>query len=133
DHPTLDDYWKELRLDDAFAHIDVPVLHITGWFDADQPGALFFHEGMRDKANQSLLIGPWDHQGTRIPRQVTAGVDFGPAAVVDVRDEHRAWFDRHLKGIDAPAARARVFLTGENAWYESASWPPPSTVDVRWY
>src|SRR2546421_8300980 len=43
DHTTLDDYWRELRLDDDFAHIDVPVLHVTGWYDADQPGALYFH------------------------------------------------------------------------------------------
>ena len=46
DHPTLDTYWRELRLDHDFAAIDLPALHITGWYDGDQPGALFFYHGM---------------------------------------------------------------------------------------
>ena len=139
DHPTLDDYWKQLRLDDDFAHIDVPALHVTGWFDADQPGALFFHRGMCAASSsadeQFLVIGPWDHAGTRVPRRETAGVDFGTTAETDLRDLHRRWFDRWLKDFtEAPLpARARVFLTGENAWYDAASWPPAQVTSQRWY
>jgi hypothetical protein len=131
DHPTLDEYWQELRLDDDFAHIDVPALHITGWYDADQPGSLYFHRGMCGASSrtndQVIVIGPWDHRATRVPRQVIGGVDFGPDAVLDAFDLHRRWFDRWLK--DTPAeplpARARLFLTGANSWYDAASWPPP--------
>jgi len=139
DHPTLDDYWRALRLDDDFARIDVPTLHITGWFDDDQPGALFMFDGMRARspraAEQHLVIGPWDHAGTRTPRQVLGGVDFGAGALTDIRDLHRRWFDRWLRdAADAGDAEAmpaaRLFVTGVNAWRDSAAWPPPG-VEVR--
>jgi putative CocE/NonD family hydrolase len=139
DHPTLDDYWKSVRLDEDFAHIDVPALHITGWYDGDQPGALYFHGGMCAESSaaedQAIVIGPWDHRGTRLPRQVTGGVDFGPDAVLDVLDLHRRWFDHWLKdepGAPLPA-RARIFLTGVNAWHDAQSWPPAHTVPTPLY
>ena len=138
DHTTLDDYWRELRLDDDFAHIDVPVLHVTGWYDADQPGALYFHRGMSASSmrsdDQYLVIGPWNHAGTRVPARRTGDVDFGATAEVDLRDLHRRWFDRWLK--DAPSEplpqRARIFLTGDNRWQDVAAWPP-AAAEVRWY
>jgi uncharacterized protein len=139
DHPCLDDYWRELRLDDDFAHIDVPALHITGWYDADQPGALFFHHGMSTSSaatsDQFLVVGPWNHAGTRVPSRQTAGVDFGRDAEMDMRELHRRWFDRWLK--DSPGSplphRARVFLTGDNAWYDAPAWPPPGATDAQWF
>lgn len=139
DHPTLDDYWRELRLDDDFAHMEIPALHVTGWYDADQPGALFFHRGMTAASNraadQHLVIGPWNHAGTRVPSRTTGGVDFGADAEMDVRDLHRRWYDRWLK--DAPGEvlpqRARIFLTGANRWIDAPSWPPPRTTVDRWY
>jgi uncharacterized protein len=139
DHPTLDDYWRELRLDDDFAHIDVPVLHVTGWYDADQPGALYFHAGMSTSStradDQYVVIGPWNHAGTRVPSRRTGDVDFGAAAEVNLRDLHRRWFDRWLK--DEPgevlAQRARLFLTGANRWYDALAWPPPESTVTHWY
>jgi putative CocE/NonD family hydrolase len=139
DHPTLDDYWKDVRLDDDFAHVDVPVLHITGWYDGDQPGALYFHGGMCDASSaaddQVIVIGPWDHRATRVPRQVIAGVDFGPTAVIDALDLHRRWFDRWLKDMPTEPlpARARLFLTGVNSWYDGANWPPPDVAPTPLY
>jgi putative CocE/NonD family hydrolase len=137
DHPTLDAYWRAVRLDDDFAHIDLPVLHITGWYDGDQPGALFFYRGMRADSprrdDQHLLIGPWDHAGTRLPRQQLGGVDFGPAAVEDILDVYRRWYDRWLKDDTDAWTRShpvRTFLTGANRWSDYPSWPPPD-VQVR--
>ena len=140
DHPTFDDYWRELRLDDDFAHIDIPALHVTGWYDADQPGALFFHHGMSTSStradDQFLVIGPWNHAGTRVPARTTGGVDFGADAELDVRDLHRRWYDRWLKDQSSSQPlpqRARVFLTGANRWHDLPSWPPPRTTVDRWY
>lgn len=137
DHPTMDEYWTSMRLDDDFAHIEVPVLHITGWYDGDQPGALYFHGGMCASSTavdgQVIVIGPWDHQATRVPRQVIGGVDFGASAVIDALDLHRRWFDRYLKGepVEPLPARARIFLTGVNAWHDAASWPPTPTTPMQ--
>jgi len=129
DHGCLDAHWAGLRLDQDFRRIDLPVLHVTGWHDADQPGALYFHRGMtRDSpaaARQHLVIGPWDHAGARVPKRVTSGVDFGEAAVIDHDALQIAWFDRWLKDkAGEPMAGCRYFVTGANAWAEASSWPP---------
>lgn len=136
EHSQLDNYWKDLRLDQDFARLDLPVLHVTGWFDDDQPGALYMHRGMTGSgaAHQSLVIGPWDHAGTRVPRQVTGGRDFGPGALYDVMDLHRRWFDQWLKRDHEPAmsASARLFLTGRDSWVDSPAFPPAHR-SLKWY
>lgn len=130
DHGRLDAHWARMRLDEDFRHIDLPVLHVTGWHDLDQPGALYFHRGMvRDSpaaGRQRLVIGPWDHGGARVPKRMTGGVDFGPAAVIDHDALQLAWFDRWLKDAAPaePVSGCRYFVTGANAWTEAAAWPP---------
>jgi uncharacterized protein len=141
DHPRLDGYWQALRLtDEDFAAIDVPGLHITGWYDEDQPGALFFYEEMirsspaRDR--QAIRIGPWSHGGTGAPTRELRGVDFTDAAVVDVQALHLDWFDRWLKDEEASsggAPRAHYFLTGINEWREGAAWPPEPSEELLLY
>jgi len=137
-HPCLDDYWSTLRFDDDFGRIDIPTLHITGWYDGDQPGALYFHRGMRASSpraeDQYLVIGPWDHGGTRVPRRVVGDVDFGADALVDVLGLHREWFDHWLKD-EAPVPlkeRTRLFITGVNEWKDTPTWPPPAE-SVAWF
>jgi hypothetical protein len=44
-----------------------------------------------------LIIGPWDHAGTRTPRDEVAGVKFWPGAIVDLNDLHRQWYDWTMK------------------------------------
>ena len=130
EHPGLDDYWGELRLDDDFAKIDLPVLHITGWWDGDQAGAMYFYDGMQSdspaQARQSLVVGPWDHSGTRMPRRVLGDVDFGETALLDINALHQAWFDTHLRGDSAAECfDARYFVTGWDRWASSPAFPPP--------
>ena len=50
EHNTFDDYWRQLSLTGHFHKIDLPVLHITGWFDGDQWGELFYWHGMIDES-----------------------------------------------------------------------------------
>lgn len=137
EHPVVDAYWRELSLDDDFAGIDMPVLHVTGWYDGDQPGALYFYEGMcRDSPrarDQHLLVGPWDHGGTREPAPMLGGVDFGREAVADVADLHRRWYDHWLKAEPSTRfaePRCRAFQTGGAGWQDLSCWPPPGATDT---
>ncbi len=142
-HPTLDDYWQTLRADAHFPELDVPVLHITGWYDADAPGSMYFYEGMVNRSRrrdaQRLVVGPWDHGGTRVPVRHLGGVDFGPESVIDMPELHRTWFDRWLRRDQADdpdrveASGARVFLTGADRWQDLPSWPPPDVALVPLY
>ncbi len=132
DHSTLDAYWQRLQYFDLdFAAATVPTLTITGWFDANQPGALFYWRGMRTKSGvkeqQYLLVGPWNHEQTWTGGAEKIGaLEWGPAGVVDYRPIQLAWFEYCLKGatptFDYP--RARVFITGSNQWADFSEYPP---------
>lgn len=139
-HDTFDAYWQRPSLIGHFQYIDVPVLHITGWFDGDQWGELHYWHGMVNESpaadRQWLLIGPWDHAGTRTPVQQLGGRDFGRDAVVDLNAIHLRFFDRWLKGIDNGQdrdRRVRIFTMNRNQWREEDTWPPAGTRVVPFY
>jgi putative CocE/NonD family hydrolase len=133
---TLDEYWKALRYDDRYAQIDVPCLHVTGWYDLeDLLGAFHHYEHMRADSpaaqSQYLLVGPWSHVKSRNPDAECGGEQFGAAAAHDMDAEHLRWFDHWLKGHDnglEQVDRVRVFEPGRNAWRGAARWPLSDTV-----
>jgi putative CocE/NonD family hydrolase len=139
-HPTFDDYWRRLSLEGQFEQIDLPVLHITGWYDGDQWGELYFYNQMIAHSpaagKQFLLSGPWDHGGTRTPRAELGGIDFTPASVLDINDIHLRWFDYWLKGQDNGQqgdARVKIFVMGRNEWRQDEVWPLPDTQMTPYY
>ncbi|HVT65418.1 MAG TPA: CocE/NonD family hydrolase [Mycobacteriales bacterium] len=139
DHPGLDKYWLEGRLDDDFAELDIPALHLTGWYDGDQPGEMFFWDGMlRSKAAkwQHLLVGPWTHGGVFKPTQSHRDNDFTPKSVADMNEVHLRWFDYWLKGIDnglIDEPPVRYFYTGINEWRTDSTWPPTERTETSLY
>lgn len=129
-HDCFDDYWRRLSLAGTFARLDLPVLHITGWFDYDSRGALYYWDGMkrsRAPERQWLVIGPWDHAGTRDPVQRLGALDFGPGSVVDLNDLHLRFFDAVVRGSSnafESEPRVRTFAMGVNEWRLEPEWPP---------
>jgi putative CocE/NonD family hydrolase len=115
-HPTVDAYYDVmLPARDQFQKIALPILTITGQYDGDELGALTFYRdhianaSPEARAKHFLIIGPWDHPGTRTPTDEVAGVKFGPAAIVDLNDLHRQWYDWTMKaGPKPPFLRSRV-------------------------
>lgn len=130
-HPTVDAYWDSYNPTPAeFAKIDLPILSLTGHYDGDQPGALEFHrQHMRHaspaaRAKHYLVIGPWDHPGTRTPRVEVGGLKFGEASLLDLNRLHREWYDHTLKGGPRPAflkAPVAYYVTGAEKWRYAAS------------
>jgi putative CocE/NonD family hydrolase len=125
-HPREDAFWQATtpRTED-YARIRIPILTITGHHDGDQLGALTYYErhmahGAREAtARHWLVIGPWDHGGTRHPADELGGVSFGPGAVMSMEAFHKAWYDHVLKGAPAPdflKDRVACFVAGRNAW-----------------
>jgi putative CocE/NonD family hydrolase len=118
-HPTYDDYWKAMvPTPQQFAAIDLPVLTITGHYDGDQPGALSYYRDHQKYAPQAvrdrhyLIIGPWDHAGTRTPAAQVGGLTFGEASVLDLNGLHKEWYDWTMK--DGPRPK---FLEKKVAYY----------------
>lgn len=123
-HPQNDDYWQALTPD--LAQVDLPMLHVGGWFDPYLTGDLRRYQTLAAKRSslQHLRIGPWCH----IPwhRKVGA-VDFGPRAMNPIDALQIRWFDQFLKGHDTgwlaePAVQ--LFEMGTNDWRPMADWPP---------
>lgn len=118
-HPMVDAYWDSYSPSARqFAQIDLPILTITGQYDGDQPGALsFYREHLQyasaaAKARHYLIIGPWDHGGTRTPQREVGGLTFGPASLLDMNQLHKDWYDWTLKSGSKPD-----FLKNKVAYY----------------
>ena len=133
EHPTLDDYWKRIQFGPAdFAKIRIPVMNVTGWFDGDQPGALFYWDGMEARGGQEdtrwLTIGPWTHAMTYLggERKINAW-EVGADAIIPIQENRIAFFDWCLKQSkprpDIP--RVRLYVTGANRWIHADTYPLP--------
>ena len=126
EHPAHHPYWQRLAFSPSdFAGIDLPILTIAGHYDEAQRGSLHYvreherHGVPSAVARHFVVIGPWDHDGTRSGARGCGGVDFGPAAEVDLRGLTLAWYDWTLRGGPRPAMlshRILAYDTGEECW-----------------
>jgi putative CocE/NonD family hydrolase len=125
-HPEVDSYWDSYTPTAAqYTALHIPILTITGSNDDDQPGALTYyrqfmeHASADDRARHYLIIGPWDHAGTRTPRQQFAGLQFGPASLVDLPALHREWYAWTMQNGPKPAFLQRqvaYYVMGAEKW-----------------
>ena len=121
---------------------DIPVYHVTGWYDSwSGPVANFNYPGLRDhkKSLQRLIVGPWVH--SRPDLDYAGDAQFTKDAAIDLNAFQLRWFDHWLKGIDNgidregpvriyvmgggdahKTAQGRVFVGGH--WRFEHEWPP---------
>ncbi len=130
-HDTYDDFWRQMSVRHLYDQMDVPALHMTGWYDELTAETLLNFTRMRELSRseharkwQRLVIGPWGHGWRSDPNY--GDIDFGSEMAIDYRFLHLQWFDYHLKGIangldkEAPI---RIFVMGDNVWRDEQEWP----------
>jgi len=126
-HRTLDEWWEPVRYQHRIGEVDVPVLHISGWYDDEQIGtpANFAAMAAAGRSGQRLLMGPWGH-AVNSARKL-GEVDFGADALIDLDAHIVAFLDEHVKGTepDPRPAPVRIFVMGANEWRDAQAWPPP--------
>ena len=125
-HPTPDSYWQAMNPTlDQYAKMNIPILSITGIYDGDQPGALYHYKmhmknaSVESRAKHYLIIGPWDHAGTRTPNKEVGGLTFGDASMVDLNKLHKEWYDWTLKDGKRPEflkEQIAYYVTGAEEW-----------------
>ncbi len=125
-HPTPDAYFDEMAPAAAdYRRIDLPILTISGQYDDDHSGAMtYYHRHMHygsptSRDRHYLILGPWDHAGTRTPRREVGGLRFGSASMLDMNDLHRQWYDWTLKSGPKPdflKKRVAYYVTGADEW-----------------
>lgn len=138
DHHLLDAYWKPACYMHRMDELDIPALHICGWYDDDGPSTYNNFPNTRklaiSKDEQYLLIGPWPHATNT--KSVIPGVDFGPDEIIDLNGHIMDWLDKVMSGKPerwADRKRCSLFEMGSNTWKEHEDWPPPGTVEKSLY
>lgn len=135
-HPSYDEFWQESNAVAQIERIQVPVLHVTGWYDICSKGNMKVNEALMSRGDKRVqeqsrfVIGPWDHSAYLNHRETFAGErDFGvPTGERFLAPMIFQWFDQWLKGEEATfmpeGNTVRYFQMGENVWKEAPAWPP---------
>jgi uncharacterized protein len=140
-HPTYDDYWRRWSVDEDYARVAVPALHVGGLYDVFLSGTVANFTALRRQAGdeaarraQKLVLAPLTHMPwtpTGAPGPGPDGRDAGANALDDwmVR-----YYDEVLKGRDTGAldAPATVYVLGAG-WRDFDDWPPPATRPTDWF
>jgi uncharacterized protein len=124
-HPAFDEYWQSMvPYKSDFAHVNIPTVTITGYFDDGQISALEYLKGhvrYNPDAGDYLVIGPYDHFGTHRPSkaQVLRGYTIDPVAQFSTPELVYQWMDYVLRGGAKPAMlkdRINYEVMGANEW-----------------
>lgn len=126
EHPIPDAYYDAMVPNpEQYKKLSLPILTITGHYDGDQPGAFTFYKrhmqygSPEAKANHYLIIGPWDHAGTRSPKREMGGLKFAEASALDLNKLHTEWYDWTMKGGKKPEflkKRVAYYVMGAEEW-----------------
>ena len=143
EHPHLDAYWDSLNpTPEQYARLSLPILSITGAYDGDQEGALahyqrhMSHASAANRARHFLIIGPWDHPGTRNPQLEFHGLKVGPASLLDMQQLHLDWYAWTMQGGDRPAFlknNVAYYVIGADRWRYSDSLAAVTTRSEPYY
>ncbi len=140
-HPIKDSFWVWISAaaQVAASQVNVPMLHISGWYDHDVTLSLQTMDaigavgGSGARGRQKMLIGPWchSHLGERVQGQLEyPSAEWVPgAAAVE-------FFDFYLRGIQngyESRPLYRLFQINEDVWETSGVWPPSGGKTLRYY
>lgn len=153
-HGNNDSFWTDMGtsvIDHVAEYEDVPVYHVTGWYDSwsKQVADINYPALAKTKRKpQRLIVGPWSHYGQEMSY---AGIaEFGPEAIVNRNDFALRWFDHWLRGVQNEVAaeppvrifvmgggdahrtpEGRVFVGGH--WRDEMEWPLARAVSTPLY
>ncbi|MGS2720817.1 CocE/NonD family hydrolase [Paraglaciecola aestuariivivens] len=128
-HPSYDSYYQAmLPYKHEYASITIPVLSITGYFDASISAAYFFqqHTLFNKNADHTFLIGPYNHRTAQgIPDSYHSNYKLDPVALQkDTQELTFEWFDHLLFGKAKPALlkdKINYQLMDSNSWQHAKS------------
>lgn len=140
-HPSADEFWRKSFYQDKLGNVQVPALHVSGWYDDDVIGTHLNYTRMKKlgktefiRDNQKLIIGPWQHHVNVTSR--FGEIDFGNSALIDLPKIKLDWFDYWLKGVDngiMNAPKVEIFTMGANVWRKTNSWPFDGTQYIEYF
>ncbi|HEY0574515.1 MAG TPA: CocE/NonD family hydrolase [Pseudonocardia sp.] len=139
-------YWDRWAPRRFYPKISIPVLNMEGWYDGFLAGGVQNFTGMVAsagspfaRANQRLVIGPYDYLGWGRPESPEPPLlkQIGPIANSPINDLMIAWWDHYLKGVDngvgSGGPRVDYFRMGSDTWQTTSAWPLPGTQTTPYY
>lgn len=124
-HVARDAYWEGLAETLRHDRVEVPVMHVAGWFDLFLAGTLENHR----RLGGPLVIGPWSHLAPGATG--TGRLFFGAAAsaqAIGLEERQMAF----LRGKDDGPA-VRIFVMGDDVWRDEEAWPLERAVGTPYY
>jgi putative CocE/NonD family hydrolase len=141
EHPNYDEFWQKRSILPHLSNVDHAVMTVGGWYDAeDLYGPLNIYktiERTSPKAQNTIVMGPWDHGGWARERGQTTHnhIYFGDSISTNFqRNIERKFFAHHLKGEPIKELpEAYMFDTGSKEWKSFETWPPNNIPPVKMY
>ena len=139
-HPSYDDYWLRTDTTTKFEVMNVPAVHIGGWFDMFAQGTIDEFVGRQNRGapgsrgTQKLIMGPWHHGIGKMP---VGELTFPDANRPPTAYDASRWFDHYLRdepnGVEKEPAVA-YYVMGDtskpgapgNEWRFRDDWPVPA-------
>ncbi|MEA5257497.1 CocE/NonD family hydrolase [Arcicella aquatica] len=123
-HPAYDKYWQDMvPYKDEFAHINIPVLSIDGYYNDSQISGLYYvkeHYKYNKNANHYLIIGPYSHFGAQKGGEaVLQGYQVDSVALINTKQITYQWLDYILKDGKKPEIlkdKINYEVMGANEW-----------------
>ncbi|MHA1969652.1 MAG: CocE/NonD family hydrolase, partial [Candidatus Hodarchaeales archaeon] len=153
-HAKKDSYYNTTSLymepGPTFEQVNVPALHIGGWYDCFQQGTLNGYMGYDDfggtgaRGKQLLIMGPFTHG---FPGEGRIGEVVFPTKIYSASSLYFDWetklFDHVLlqKDFDWSGDRVAYYMMGDlddnspdiNDYRFATDWPIPGYSNVSWY
>jgi predicted acyl esterase len=142
------DYWTNVSLEDNWQDVNVPAIHIGGWYDIFTQGTIDgfmgyqYLGGSGAKGKSKLIIGPWTHGGAGATKQ---GELIYPANSVDNFSQTLFWQMTDEYTMNGPTdfdswPAVTYYIMGDvtntsapgNEWRYADDWPLPCT-ERAWF
>src|SRR5450631_278873 len=140
DHPSYDDYWKAISIEDHYSNITVPALHIAAWYDIFLGGSLRNYLGIKShggsaeaRSGQRLLVIVGGHAGDG-PK--IGALDFGKDSKFDEDETTIQWYDYLFKGARNEFSSGKpvsIFVLGTNKFRQEDEWPLARAKNTRYF
>jgi len=145
-HPAYDDYWRQSDTSLKFGVMNVPAVHVGGWFDMFTQGTINEFVGRQEsgatgsRGTQKLILGPWTHGIGKMP----VGELKFPKAKPPAQYSELRWFDHYLRGEDNGVEKepaVAYYVMGDtstphapgNEWRYADRWPVPATETAYYF
>lgn len=147
DHPFYDDFVKKYDLSYNADKVNVPMLHIGGWYDIFTQGTIDAYHSLQERGGpgargrQRLIMGPWTHGGEAQQRQGELNLPAN-ASIIPMVSNILNWVDKCENGTLKPEELpVQYYMVGDvdandarwNVWKKSATWPPAGVRTQKWY